>query len=274
MHEGLARLRTDYERLLNAERRAYEAQLAKYQAALAEMARSYPSLSGTVERPLTIPVIFGRSYDENFISDYLAYILDPDRNGIGDEPLVRLLELVVPEAEMPDIEVVEITREYSLGSGRIDLLIDICESAVVGIEAKLWSPESPGQTAGYARAMRREFPDRPHHLIFLTPSGTKPRSSAFRAVSHSQLLQTLREIRYDWRTDVRKSVLWEDFLTHLEVYVVMDNQAPVLSEKTRLYIANHEMLRDLEGAYDRDSRAVFDYVVSRLEARGQVSSFL
>ena len=122
MHEGLARLRTDYERLLNAERRAYEAQLAKYQAALAEMARSYPSLSGTVERPLTIPVIFGRSYDENFISDYLAYILDPDRNGIGDEPLVRLLELVVPEAEMPDIEVVEITREYSLGSGRIDLL--------------------------------------------------------------------------------------------------------------------------------------------------------
>ena len=40
----------------------------------------------------TIPRIFNRTYDENFISDFLAYILDPLQNGVGLEPLIRVIE--------------------------------------------------------------------------------------------------------------------------------------------------------------------------------------
>ncbi len=55
------------------------------------------------QRPRTIPFIFGRTYDENFISTYLAHVLDPAYNGIGPEPLQRLLALAGCEANVDDL---------------------------------------------------------------------------------------------------------------------------------------------------------------------------
>jgi hypothetical protein len=108
----------------------------------------------------TIPALFGRAYDENFISDYLAYILDPARNGIGSEPLQALLSVAFDPDLDVDLDNVTILREYAFGDvnfGRIDLLIqlgDQGERGVIGIENKILASEGDTQTISYATSIK------------------------------------------------------------------------------------------------------------------------
>ena len=97
--------------------------LAERLAIIEEKARLVTDPNFTRE---TIPALFKRTYDENFISDYLAYILDPSRNGIGTEPLQALLSLAFDYDSDMDLDNAIIDREHTFKDsslGRIDLLI-------------------------------------------------------------------------------------------------------------------------------------------------------
>jgi hypothetical protein len=220
---------------------------------------------------LTIPALFRRSYDENFISDYLAYILDPDRNGVGIQPLQALLSLAYEDALEIDLMPLTINREYTFGDpdfGRMDLLIRLgedCERGVIGIENKIFSSESENQTIAYERGFKKDFKGSDHYLIFLTPDGHLPVSKEFKPVSYADLVRSLREIRYPVLDDIHKSVIWEDFLAHLEEYIVMNNGKLELSEKTRLYLEHHEILKGLADAYHQDAQRIYDYVIASIK---------
>lgn len=68
---------------------------------------------------------FNKTYDENFIIDFISYVLDPTKNGIGIEPLSKFIEDYSEEATkiLQNITTlgkkdIEITREYSFSNGR------------------------------------------------------------------------------------------------------------------------------------------------------------
>lgn len=232
----------------------------------------YDQLPDSIPRRLTIPAIFGRAGNENFISDYIAYILDPERNGIGTEPLQALLSLAFENVADIDLEQVDIKREYEFDDpslGRIDFLIQLGEqddSGVIGIENKIYSSEGVNQTNAYAKGIKEDFKDcGDHYLIFLTPDGRLPVSKDFRAVSYIDLLQSLREIRYPVLNDIHKSVIWEDFLAHLEEYIVMVKGKLELSGKTRLYLEYRKELEGLNYAYQQDANKVYDHVIASIQ---------
>jgi hypothetical protein len=215
--------------------------------------------------PDTIPTIFGRTYNENFLSDYLAYVLDPKRNGIGGKPLQTLLNLVIQKGEIPSCDNASITREYSLENGRIDLLIEIDDVLIFGIENKIFARESLGQTKYYAEKIPRLFNQRECCFAFLTPSGTKASSPKFVAVSYIRILEEFRKIKYDWSVNVKKSVFWEDFLTHLEAYITMNTKSKVeISEKTKLYIENYDMLDDLQKSFYSDWPKIINFLEAKI----------
>lgn len=236
---------------------------------LAIMRRLYASLPETQENFQTIPAIFGRSYDENFISDYLAYILDPNRNGIGIEPLQRLIALTYGEEEVGKIEFdqVAIEREVTLDDhGRIDLFIRLDDDKVIGIENKITASEGENQTVSYAKGIKHKYSDHNHYLIFLTPDGKSPSSNQFKAVSYTNLHSSLREIQFPVLENIHKSVIWEDFLAHLEGYIIMNEGELELTEKTRLYVENHEMILDLQNAYEQDADRLYEFVSARIKS--------
>ena len=193
-------------------------------------------------------------------------MLDPIRNGLGAGPLRSLLGLVSAEFVDMDIQEVEVYREFSLDSGRIDLLIIVDESIVIGIENKIWSPEDGNQTGYYASVIRRDFKEQQKVLIFLSPRGTTPRSKHFRAVSYRQLLEAFRELPYNWTSDVKKSVVWEDFLQHLEEYIVSEKKSFEFSPRAELYLENFEMLEDLQKAFKDDWKGFLTHLDERLLA--------
>ncbi len=54
--------------------------IQEYKTKLEAMEKVFKFLPPPSEKPRTVPAIFGKSYDENFISDFLAYILALQRN--------------------------------------------------------------------------------------------------------------------------------------------------------------------------------------------------
>lgn len=240
-------------------------ELEKIQNELLIMQRIHQLLPPTRPRTLTIPAIFGRSYDELFIAQYLAYVLDSKLNGVGIEPLRLLLtELGGTDVEF---EVVELHREYTFQNGRrIDLLLLIDKVIVLGIEVKIFAQESDQQTSDYARSIRNQFPNHQHYFVFLSPDGRKARSQDFYPLSFLRLWELLKEIRYEWISDLRRAVIWEDFLTHLEEYIMKQEARLELSEKTKLYLEHYEMIVDLKKSYEADLEQIFGYIISPIKA--------
>lgn len=114
----------------------------------------------------------------------MAYILDPSQNGIGLEPLIRLIEKysekganILQNLTLNNIKVI---REYSFSNNRrIDILIKTGKEFIIAIENKIFAMESENQTVDYAKHIYDEFPDYECVLLFLTPEGTKPLSADF-----------------------------------------------------------------------------------------------
>lgn len=244
-----------------------ENEINRYRATLDTIKKIYPFLPNPHELPVTIPAIFRKLYDENFISDYLAHVLHPQKNGIGIKPLLTFLKLVGVEIEIDAQTVVTVSREYSLSEyGRIDLLILIGETYAIGIENKILQTERDEQTPNYFQALEQRFKEyHQRYYIYLTPDGSKPRSQEFKSISYQQLFQALKAIQYDWSKDVRKSIIWEDFLIHLEYYIVMGKGKPNISEKTKLYIENYQILDGLKKAFEYDAKNIFMYIVTQIE---------
>ena len=91
---------------------------------------------------VTFGTIFKHEHKENFISDWLAYLLDP--NNIGTtEPLECFINIAhADENYTIDFSEVNIQREYVFQESkrRIDFLITT-PSHIIGIENKIWSKQ-------------------------------------------------------------------------------------------------------------------------------------
>lgn len=256
-----------YELLLQKEQEAERAHVGDYAACLAALEAEFAQARGAAAKPLTVPAIFSRSYDENFISDYLAYILDPARNGIGEAPLARLLELCGIEAGDLPLGDVTVHREYSLRGGRIDLLVEWKGALILGIENKILSAEGQGQTAYYAHRIPDEFPGLDYHLVYLTRTGEPAGSEEFRPVSYARLVEALRRVRLPADMPARRRVLWEDLLEHLEVYIVMSDPTHFeFSEKAGLYLTHQNMIDDLVSTFNREWGEAVAFIEQQLRA--------
>jgi len=261
-HDDTAALKGKMEELRHSYVAVEDRELEQVASSLDFIRRIYRSLPETKDRPATIPELFGRKYDENFISDYLAVLLDPKKNSIGSAPLEALCRLVDEEIELANDCDVRVHREYSFadGGGRVDLLVVVDDALVVAVENKLLAEEGPRQTSRYARSIDSEFPGRMPVLVFLTRTGTQPRSKRFHPVSFAELYAQFRAISYNWLDAPRMSFLWEDFLDYLEEVSMTPKGRPILSEKARLYAQNHAMLKDLRSRYESDCVAMTDYL--------------
>ncbi|MCD4672023.1 MAG: PD-(D/E)XK nuclease family protein [Anaerolineaceae bacterium] len=221
---------------------------------------NYSRLPISKGRPLTIPAIFNNTYDENFISDYLAFILNPKQNGIGTAPLESLISSVFDQKVELDADVVEVHREFQIDANRIDFVIELDEETLLVIENKIYASESPGQTQNYYKSISCHYPKHVCYFIFLTPNGATASSEKFKPLSYIKLCNILRSVPYPWLKDVQKGVLWEDFLNHLEEYIIMKKSMNEVSDKSKLYIENYVMIKDLTEAFKRDWPNVIQFL--------------
>ncbi|WP_341875946.1 PD-(D/E)XK nuclease family protein [Defluviitalea saccharophila] len=213
----------------------------------------------------TIPRIFNRTYDENFISDFLAYVLDPLQNGVGIEPLIKVIEEyserginILHNLTLAEKNNISIMREYTFSNGRrIDILINIQDELIIGIENKIFSSELENQTKDYADSISSSFPDCEYVLLFLTPKGTPPESDDFSSMSYKQLIDQLRKVKFDYRDDIRRKIIFDEFILHVEEYM-MNKKSESITDQTRLYLEYQETIEKLNQYFKKDSLMVFE----------------
>ena len=267
--QALQTLSTCYRKILQAEQSAQNALVEDYRTRLPILAALYKKCPKAPEPIMTIPRIFGRAHDENFISDYLAYILDPGKNGLGTAPLEAFLKLCQIDIMNIPLEHAHISREYGLENGRIDLLIECGEYLVVGVENKIFSPEEGGQTIYYSQVMDDYFPGILHSLVFLTREGKMAKSLKAFSLSYAMLWEILKKVSIPDTRDRRKLVLWEDFLEHLEVYIMKsksNTERFEFSEKVQLYFDNYEMITDLTDTFKQEWREAISFLETSLKS--------
>lgn len=218
---------------------------------------------------VTILSIFNKSFNEDAISDYLAYILNPNVNGIGILPLKKLI--LATNSQWLDnfderTDEISVTREFTLNNGRrIDLLIEIDDQLIIGIEHKVYSHEHGNQTLVYAEEIKSQFPDQQHVFIFLTPDKREAiANEEFQAIGYEDLVNLLKQVNFDYLHNIKKSVLFEDFIAHLEEHFMSENKYS-LSEKTKLYMEHYNIIDDLQKSFEQDYHMVLNKIMSYLK---------
>ncbi|MCH4890287.1 hypothetical protein EZV73_22080 [Acidaminobacter sp. JC074] len=215
----------------------------------------YICLPPKQDQIITIPRIFNKVYNENFISDYLAYIFNPKINGIGTKPLQVLVDYFMPTYEINNTKI-EVMREYVFNSGRrIDLLI-ILDELIVALEHKVWSDESENQTISYSSSLDKLYPEKDILKIFLSPSGKVAQSEKFIAMSYETLVSLLKSVDTDDMETMRQRVLFEELILHIEEYFMTKGFNEV-TEQTRLYLKNKDLIEELQSAFITDAVNTF-----------------
>lgn len=205
-----------------------------------------------------MPMIFKKTTDENFLSDWLAYILNPKINSLGIKPLNIILKPLFNielsdncETDMGDVGEYSACREVYLNSqNRIDFLFSITdnnsgEKYLIGIENKIQSPESKYNQLGIYSNLIEELAkgntDNPELkkysgyenilLIFLTIDGYSSNNPGrFKAFAHKTFIENLKKIPTNPLDNLRASFLINEYIKNMEDYIV-NNQYDESFEK-------------------------------------------
>ncbi|MGI6726624.1 MAG: PD-(D/E)XK nuclease family protein [Christensenellales bacterium] len=204
--------------------------------------------------PLTLPKVFSKEGQENFVTCWLAYLLDPKINGFGIEPLNALLRCINVEQAIDEEEVV-VEKEYTFSEygKRIDILITTSDF-IIGIENKLYSGESGEQTKVYWKGMENLLKKDQHNNksclgIYLKPESntSSKKSNDFKTVTYTDFYNELRSIEHDHCRDHRKNFFFYEFLLYVEEKLMSKSETGFQepSKDVKLYKENEELLRKI-----------------------------
>ena len=222
----------------------------------------------------TIGHIFRHEEKENFISDWLAFLLNPEYTG-NSEPLSALLELA-SVTEPVDFSDISIVREYAFDDQRrIDFLIET-STHLIGIENKIWSGLQEDQLKDYKNQLSTKeiLNGKTLILILLYPQRNKslPVHSTddlhtFRPVTYENLVAEFRKIRFNILENLRATVLMEDFIVHMEEYIMKESSNATINwDMWHFEVENRDRIIELKRVL-KDSRVQFDnYIKDRMDA--------
>ena len=110
-------------------------------------------------RPNIFKILGVQKKEDLTHSNFLAWIMNPEeKHNIGSSFLeLFLLQFMTEQLHKLNLDKINVFREYTGQSGRIDILIET-KNFVVCLENKIESPESPNQLQNYKKIIEKDFP--------------------------------------------------------------------------------------------------------------------
>lgn len=180
----------------------------------------------------TIAHIFRKESQENFISDWIAYLIDPVSFG-NAEPLSALLEVAGFDDCIDKNGIIEISREKTFDDQRrIDFYIET-EELIIGIENKIWSGLGYHQLKDYSKSLEKLSNGKEIRKILLLPQNNTSIDlsennsdisvSGFVSVTYEDFVNALKKLQINFIENLRSSFLLQDFITYVEEYFMDSN---------------------------------------------------
>lgn len=209
--------------------------------------------------PITIMDVLGQKLsDENLISNWLAFVLDSNINGLKNNKAIKQLLLAL-ENDFIDIEnekVISVRREASTNNQkRIDILIE-CSNTVIVIENKIYSEENGTQTMEYYKYAEKEFKNKENKIyIYLKPNynSSEPCQKEFKILTYEKLIKSLNEItEIDYKEDEKyKYKYLEEFIRVGAEY--MKNEEFEITNVVEFYTKNLKHWENITQEYRKNN---------------------
>ncbi len=205
----------------------------------------------------TLAHIFKQDNGENFISDWLAFLLDPVCVGTI-EPLQLLLNIAgINNVSLSKFDDIVIEREHDFkDGGRIDFLITVNNDTIIAIENKIWSGFQPNQLERYRKALETIKKNDNNEIlqyygicIFpekneISKNLNEILNNGFMPVSYEKLVNGFKSVHLNCIDNMRAAVLLQDFITHMEEYILV-------SGNYNLDIERLEFLNEYKDSLDK-----------------------
>lgn len=193
------------------------------------------------DKPFTMPIIYNKPYSENYISDWLAFILNPEINELENEQPLNILLSLAGKGKIKDNEYVDFSnpREVRLDDeSRIDFLIPVYKNSkakenhqsplyYIAIENKIFAGEvkkkgKKPQTERYYDWVQDKKPNDNNIFIFLTPFGTKAEHHKFSNISYEKFIKHLNVAYESKRSKMseKSRVYVSEFIEHMKEYIL------------------------------------------------------
>lgn len=223
----------------------------------------------TSSKKFTMPRIFGKEYNENFISNWVSFIINPTLNNIGYAPLNILVEKKFKEGGKyyPDFDNSKI-REFTLNKhSRIDFLIPVInrendkEEYYIAIENKIHSEEGIDQTHRYQQAIDL-FPNNSekNEYIYLCASGKSAKNEKFRTVTYKDFVKELEKIPLSFITDLRSAFFVQEFIIHTKEYICNVNE--ISQNDCKLLKATEGKMKELQQSKNQICQQAYSQCVN------------
>lgn len=222
----------------------------------------------------TIAHIFRKESQENFISDWIAYLIDPISFG-NAEPLNVLLEVAGFDDCIDKNGIIEISREKTFDDQRrIDFYIET-EELIIGIENKIWSGLGYHQLQDYSKSLEKLSKGKEIRKILLLPQNNmsinlnKNNSdisvSEFVSVTYEDFTNALKNLQINFIENLRSSFLLQDFITYVEEYFMDSNVDMKKNFDMVSFLFEHKnQLKELETCKNNLQTQFVESVVKKL----------
>ena len=191
---------------------------------------------------------------EVLISEWLSFIFDPSRNGVGNLTIEKLLHSVNIDKELSELEFISTETEVSTDKGqRIDLLIKYNGLWIV-IENKIDSHENGNQTKDYYEYIESKKNNNEVVYIYLKPNynDSIPKSEHFMVLTYSRLIEELKSIsEFDYQ-EMNKYKYLKEFLVSGDMF--MENDELDINDTIRFYIKNKDTMSKIEQEYVKQNK--------------------
>lgn len=189
-------------------------------------------------------------------NDFLAFLLDPQRNDNINEQFLRRLMLseeIVNELNFADIlygnfDNISVNREYSTNDGRIDILIEFeldkakKQKYLVAIENKTDSTEHDDQLARYKNFLSQgRYRDYKPILLYLTIDKGNPKCDGWIAIDYKTVCNALEQVNTN-QTDKLVTMLINDYKEILKREFIMETDE--LKQLARKIYAENKTVLD------------------------------
>jgi len=198
---------------------------------------------------------------ETLVSEWLAFIFNPIKNGIGNKPIKILLNLLGEEKiDLDGQEFISTKTEVCIDEmRRIDILIDY-ENTLIVIENKIGSDENDNQTEAYFNYISNTVKDKDFiKYVYLKPAfnssvpikQANDKEDGFVIVTYHNLLNELSKITKNDFEDKRKYKYLEEFIKSGERF--MDKKIE-FNDKIRCFIKNKSTILKVKEEYDNQNK--------------------
>lgn len=251
------------------------------------------------ESEITVLDILNKShYDENFISDWLAFIFNPEINGIGNKPiccLINSLDISKCNVKNEDIKIkwsdsikevnytineqkfISIEREKVIDDNKkIDVLIKYSNTWII-IENKINSMENGTQTRNYYKYIMKKKKEAEKELtsgkinvifIYLKPNYNKsePSDENFIPLTFSQLfMQICKMNEHDYN---EKEIYKYKYLEELERMMknyMKEEEFDLNNIAIKTYINYSKEIASIKEQYINNNKILVQKIVTEIE---------